>query len=87
MSDLVIALLIPTVLWGALILWSIAIGRTWFDVLLVLAGIWLILLLVGTVASGREALIGSVILHVFLAVASAVSFVRFYLGEKRKNRD
>ena len=84
MPDLVIALLIPAVLWGIVILWFIAIGRTWFHMFLVLAGIWLVLVVIGAAISGREALIGSVILHAFLIVASAVSFMRFRLGGKKQ---
>ena len=86
MSGMIIALVIPLVLWGAIIALLIFWGRVWFDMLLILVGILLVLILIGVVARGRDAMVASIILHAFLVVYFSVSFTRFHFKEKRGDR-
>ena len=86
MSEMIIALVIPLVIWGAIIALFIFWGRTWFDMLLFLIGILLVLILIGSVATGHDAMVASILLHAILAVYFSISFTRFHLKEKRRAR-
>ena len=87
MSEMSIALIIPLVIWGAIIALFISWGRTWVDMLMFLIGILLVLVLIGSAATGRDAMFASILLHAFFAVYFSVSFTRFHLKEKRRHRE
>lgn len=87
MSEIIIALVIPLVIWGAIIALFISWGRTWFDMLIVFIGILLVLIFIGSVATGHDAMIASILLHAFLVVYFSVSFTRFHFKEKRRHRE
>ena len=81
-----VALVIPWVFWGILIGLLIAGGRSWINMLLIPAGITVVILVIASFVSVRDAFWVSLILHLFLLVLFLGSYVSFVFRERKKTR-
>ena len=85
-TTLVVALVIPWVFWGVMMGLLIAAGRSWINMLLIPAGITVVILVVASLSSVRDAFWASLILHLFLFVFFLGSYVSFVFRERKKKR-
>ena len=85
-TTLVVALVVPWVFWGVMMGLLIAAGRSWINMLLIPAGITVVILVVASLSSVRDAFWASVILHLFLFVFFLGSYVSFVFRERKKKR-
>ena len=85
-TTLVVALVVPWVFWGVMMGLLIAAGRSWINMLLIPAGITVVILIVASLSSVRDAFWASLILHLFLFVFFLVSYVSFVFRERKKKR-
>jgi hypothetical protein len=85
-TPLVVALVIPWVFWGVMMGLLIAAGRSWINMLLIPAGITVVILVVASLSSVRDAFWASLILHLFLFVFFLGSYVSFVFRERKKKR-
>ena len=85
-TDLVIALLIPWVFWGILAALLCYARRSWFNVLLVAVLVSIPLLLVAAVASARDALWSSLVLHLVALVYFLVSSIGSVRRQRRQKQ-
>jgi hypothetical protein len=83
---LVVALVVPWVFWGVMMGLLIAAGRSWINLLLIPAGITVVILVVASLSSVRDAFWASLILHLFLFVFFLGSYVSFVFRERKKKR-
>ena len=83
-TTLVVALVVPWVFWGVMMGLLIAAGRSWINMLLIPAGITVVILVVASLSSVRDAFWASVILHLFLFVFFLGSYVSFVFRERKK---
>ncbi len=85
-TTLAVALVIPWVFWGVLA-GLLAVGeRSWINVLLIPVGITVVILVIASLASIRDAFWTSLILHLFLLVYFLGSYISFELRERKKKR-
>lgn len=82
-TTLVIALVIPWLFWGITMGMLIAAGRSWINILLIPVGISLVILLIASLASARDAFWASLILHLFVLIM----FLRSYAALKRSKEN
>jgi hypothetical protein len=85
-TSLVVALVVPWVFWGVMMGLLIAAGRSWINMLLIPAGITVVILVVASLSSVRDAFWVSLILHLFLFVFFLGSYVSFVFRERKKKR-
>jgi hypothetical protein len=85
-TTLVVALVVPWVFWGVMMGLLIAAGRSWINMLLIPAGITVVILVVASLSSVRDAFWASLILHLFLFVFFLGSYVSFVFRERKKKR-
>jgi hypothetical protein len=85
-ATLVVALVVPWVFWGVMMGLLIAAGRSWINLLLIPAGITVVILVVASLSSVRDAFWASLILHLFLFVFFLGSYVSFVFRERKKKR-
>ena len=85
-TTLVVALVVPWVFWGVMMGLLIAAGRSWINMLLIPAGITVVILVVASLSSVRDAVWASLILHLFLFVFFLGSYVSFVFRERKKKR-
>jgi hypothetical protein len=85
-TTLVVALVVPWVFWGVMMGLLIAAGRSWINMLLIPAGITVVILVVASLSSVRDAFWASLILHLFLFVFFIGSYVSFVFRERKKKR-
>ena len=85
-TTLAVALVIPWVFWGVMMGLLIAAGRSWINMLLIPAGITVVILVVASLSSVRDAFWASLILHLFLFVFFLGSYVSFVFRERKKKR-
>ena len=85
-TTLVVALVVPWIFWGVMMGLLIAAGRSWINMLLIPAGITVVLLVVASLSSVRDAFWASLILHLFLFVFFLGSYVSFVFRERKKKR-
>jgi hypothetical protein len=85
-TTLVVALVVPWVFWGVMMGLLIAAGRSWINMLLIPAGITVVILVIASLSSVRDAFWASVILHLFLFVFFLGSYVSFVFRERKKKR-
>jgi hypothetical protein len=85
-TNLVVALVVPWVFWGVMMGLLIAAGRSWINMLLIPAGITVVILVVASLSSVRDAFWASLILHLFLFVFFLGSYVSFVFRERKKKR-
>jgi hypothetical protein len=85
-TTLVVALVVPWVFWGVIMGLLIAAGRSWINMLLIPAGITVVILVVASLSSVRDAFWASLILHLFLFVFFLGSYVSFVFRERKKKR-
>ena len=83
-TTLVVALVVPWVFWGVMMGLLIAAGRSWINMLLIPAGITVVILVVASLSSVRDAFWASLILHLFLFVFFLGSYVSFVFRERKK---
>jgi hypothetical protein len=85
-TTLVVALVVPWIFWGVIMGLLIATGRSWINMLLIPAGITVVILVVASLSSVRDAFWISLILHLFLFVFFLRSYVSFVFRERKKKR-
>jgi hypothetical protein len=85
-TTLVVALVVPWVFWGVMMGLLIAAGRSWINMLLIPAGITVVILVVASLSSVRDAFWASLILHLFLFIFFLGSYVSFVFRERKKKR-
>jgi hypothetical protein len=85
-TTLVVALVVPWIFWGVMMGLLIAAGRSWINMLLIPAGITVVILVVASLSSVRDAFWASLILHLFLFVFFLGSYVSFVFRERKKKR-
>ena len=85
-TTLVVALVVPWVFWGVMMGLLIVAGRSWINMLLIPAGITVVILVVASLSSVREAFWASLILHLFLFVFFLGSYFSFVFRERKKKR-
>ena len=85
-TTLVVALVVPWIFWGVMMGLLIAAGRSWINMLLIPAGITVVILVVASLSSVRDAFWASLILHLFLFVFFLGSYVSFLFRERKKKR-
>jgi hypothetical protein len=85
-TTLVVALVVPWIFWGVMMGLLIAAGRSWINMLLIPAGFTVVILVVASLSSVRDAFWASLILHLFLFVFFLGSYVSFVFRERKKKR-
>ena len=85
-ATLMVALVVPWIFWGVMMGLLIAAGRSWINMLLIPAGITVVILVVASLSSVRDAFWASLILHLFLFVFFLGSYVSFVFRERKKKR-
>jgi hypothetical protein len=85
-TTLVVALVVPWIFWGVMMGLLIAAGRSWINMLLIPAGTTVVILVVASLSSVRDAFWASLILHLFLFVFFLGSYVSFVFRERKKKR-
>jgi hypothetical protein len=85
-TTLAVALVVPWVFWGVLIGLLIAAGRSWINILLIPACITVVILVIASLFSVRDAFWTSLILNLFLLVFFLGSYVSFVLRERKKKK-
>ena len=85
-TTLVVALVVPWIFWGVMMGLLVAAGRSWVNMLLIPAGITVVILVVASLSSVRDAFWASLILHLFLFVFFLGSYVSFVFRERKKKR-
>jgi len=85
-TTLVVALVVPWVFWSVMMGLLIAAGRSWINMLLIPVGITVVILVVASLSSVRDAFWASLILHLFLFVFFLGSYLSFVFRERKKKR-
>ena len=81
---LVISLLVPWAFWGILAALLIYAKRSWFNVVLIPVLMTVVILMIAAVASPREAMWFSVLLHLVVFVYFVVSYRSFVTRDRGK---
>ena len=81
---LAIALIVPWLFWGTLMVLLFLAGRSWFNLLLIPVGTSIVIFVAARLSSDAEALWASLILHGLLLVFFAGSFLRFWIKDRKK---